>query len=209
MGVSGLQTRLYPVPFPATEAIVFQLRPGAGRALELPMKDLANQEVDVDELSLPWGRDLAERVASARDAEQRASVLSAVLARELHRRDAGAGVVRRAGAFAAVCQACGRTENVARRIGYSERQLRRTFLDLFGVNPKELSSAVRMNAVLNAMSPFPDWAEAAQRHGYYDQSHLISDFHRLVGNSPERFARTLAVPVPVGGAIVARSDDLT
>jgi AraC-like DNA-binding protein len=204
--ISGVQSRLYPVPFPASEAIVLQLQPGAARALRLPTGELANEQIEVDQISGPWGKNLAERVASESCTERRVTLLCEVLAQHLRRTDSGARIARRAKAFATACDAQGRARELARHIGYSERQLRRVFLDLFGLNPKEFSRVLRMNAVLQTLNGSLDWADSAVRHGYHDQSHLIHDFRSLTGSTPEKFVSRLAAPHQVGGAIVVPSD---
>jgi methylphosphotriester-DNA--protein-cysteine methyltransferase len=81
--------------------------------------------------------------------------------------------------------------------------VRRVFFDLFALNPKELSRAVRMKAVLHNLNASRDGANAALQHGYYDQSHSIYDFHRLIGTTPERFVRA---PALIGGALVVHGN---
>jgi AraC-like DNA-binding protein len=206
VAMSGVQSRLYSVPFPAAEAVVLQLRPGATRALRLPTGALANEQVGVDQLSDRWGKNLAERVAGELCTRGRVNLLCEVLAQQLRRTDTGGRIVRRAEAFATACVAHGRTRELARHIGYSERQLRRVFLDLFGLNPKEFSRVLRMNAVLQTLNGSHDWADSAARHGYHDQSHLIHDFRSLTGSTPERFMSRLAAPHSLGGALVVASD---
>ncbi|HEU5073942.1 MAG TPA: helix-turn-helix transcriptional regulator [Polyangiaceae bacterium] len=198
---SGVQARLYPVPFPVAEAIVLQLRPGAAGALRLSARAMTNHLMDFAQSSVSWGTELTARVADEVSTEARVKLLCELLVREFHKGDPAGQMTRRASAFAEVCRTHERTSKLARRIGYSERQLRRVFLDLFGLNPKELSRVLRINAVLHALDVY-SWGDAAARYGYHDQSHLIHEFRALIGETPEAFVKSLAAPHLLGGAVV-------
>lgn len=207
--VSGSHARLHAVPFPVREALVLQLRPGAQRALGLNACDVANRVVDIEELAAPWGRGLAVRMIGEQALADRLSVLYEALTEQLYRNDDRGRIVQLAAACAAACSAGTRARDLAISIGYSERQLRRIFLDLFGLCPKEVSSLVRMHALLQNAETSLGWADTACKHGFHDQSHLIYEFHRLIGTTPERFARMLAAPAPVGGAVVVHGEVTT
>jgi methylphosphotriester-DNA--protein-cysteine methyltransferase len=57
-----------------------------------------------------------------------------------------------------------------------------------GISPKMLARVVRARAVLARVrargSREVDWTALALDAGYYDQSHLISDFGELTGLTP-------------------------
>jgi AraC-like DNA-binding protein len=200
--ISGVQSHLYAVPFPASEVIVLALRPGAARAVGLPARAVANERVELTQLQMSWSRHLAEEVANEACTEQRVKRLCEILARVISRADVGGRDIRRAAALANACSANERAQSLAGRVGYSERQLRRVFLDVFGVNPQELRKIMRINSVLQTLDRSPEWTDTALEHGYCDQSHLIRDFHDRVGTTPEKFVRVLAGSCQLGGAIV-------
>jgi AraC-like DNA-binding protein len=207
MVLSGVQESLHSVPFPVSEALVLQLRPGGARALGVPMSALANKTVKVDEVLGKLARELTERVALEDCTKSRVELLCGLLARHFVEMDPAGQMVRRAGAFATACAAHERTRDLADRIGYSERQLRRVFADLFGLSPKALSTALRMNAVLHALDGRPNWADLASRHGYYDQSHFVHEFRTLIGQTPASFVHSLAEPRLLGGATVLTKEN--
>jgi AraC-like DNA-binding protein len=68
----------------------------------------------------------------------------------------------------------------------SERQLRRRFGVAVGLRPKSYVRVVRLHHALAAAHRVvrPDWAEIAQRTGFYDQSHLLAEFRDAVGVTP-------------------------
>jgi AraC-like DNA-binding protein len=85
-------------------------------------------------------------------------------------------------------------QNVAElvsRTKMSERTLQRLFRECVGVSPKWVIRRYRLHEVverLNSGACF-DWAALAAELGYFDQSHLIRDFRRLTGYTPERYSR--------------------
>jgi AraC-like DNA-binding protein len=74
---------------------------------------------------------------------------------------------------------------LARALGLTERTLERRFQLHVGATPKRYARVVRLrNAVLQRTSR-SSWADVACATGYYDQSHMINDFQKLYGLSPE------------------------
>lgn len=74
-------------------------------------------------------------------------------------------------------------------LGYSDRQLRNIFLNHVGHSPKKVQQINRFTKTLFHREKESNWAQIAYDSGYYDQSHLISDYQRLVGSSPEKLFR--------------------
>ncbi|WP_183086208.1 helix-turn-helix transcriptional regulator [Mycetocola tolaasinivorans] len=73
---------------------------------------------------------------------------------------------------------------LARRLGWSERQLRRRMLARFGYGYAALiriERAKRAHALIRSGTAL---AEAAARAGYSDQPHLTREFRRVVGHTP-------------------------
>jgi transcriptional regulator GlxA family with amidase domain len=80
-----------------------------------------------------------------------------------------------------------RVDDLADRVGVSPRQLERDFREHVGLSPKQFLRVVRFQQVLGSLSaPRPDvpWAALAAEHGFYDQAHLIRDFHAFLGMAP-------------------------
>lgn len=75
---------------------------------------------------------------------------------------------------------------VATDLGVSERHLRRVFREAVGVSPKEFARLVRFNRALRAAheDDGESWAGIAAAAGYYDQAHLIGEFHSISGVTP-------------------------
>lgn len=80
---------------------------------------------------------------------------------------------------------------LAADIGLSERHLRNVVRRHVGLRPKQWLRIERFRRALHAAvrERRAGWASLALEAGYYDQAHMIDEFHRLVGESPERFMR--------------------
>lgn len=86
-------------------------------------------------------------------------------------------------------RSCGnaRIGELAQEARISERQLRRRFLSVVGLSPKQLSRLIRVRAACIHVALFPQASLAgiAQEAGYADQAHLSREFAAVFG-SPAR-----------------------
>ena len=75
---------------------------------------------------------------------------------------------------------------LVRRAGVSPRRLIELFRKEVGLPPKLVSRIQRFQRALQTLDErrHVDWARLALDCGYYDQSHLVRDFHDFVGLSP-------------------------
>lgn len=173
--VVGTMTR--PLLIPAggpSDFLGVRFRPGRAAAfLRLPLAELTDARVPLTDVWKQWdGRlDLAS--------------LEAELLRRLdpdrdRRVDA---------AIARLTAGAARIEDVASEIGISRQHLARQFLHHVGVPPKTFARVARFRRLVEAVGErdHVDWADAAAAHGYYDQSHLITDFRELAGTTPNAF----------------------
>jgi AraC-like DNA-binding protein len=87
----------------------------------------------------------------------------------------------------------GRISELADQTGLGLRQFERRFHHEIGILPRLYARIVRFEAALQrrAVSPATRWTEIAHDLGYHDQMHMVHDFTRLSGDSPEAIARQL------------------
>jgi len=77
---------------------------------------------------------------------------------------------------------------LAAALGVSTRGLRSVWRASVGLSPRRALSIDRLHrSVRLRLGAGPNWSRVAHRCGFYDQSHLIRDFHRYLGESPEDF----------------------
>ncbi len=79
-----------------------------------------------------------------------------------------------------------KVSSVAVSLGVSERHLRRVFHEAIGMSPKQFARLARFRRALHAAREDSrlGWAGIAAAAGYFDQSHLIADFHAIAGVAP-------------------------
>ena len=79
---------------------------------------------------------------------------------------------------------------LSEHVGLSARRFTRLFSLEVGLTPKVYARIQRLRRVLDCMrqSIGSDWTEAAQRCGYFDQSHLIRECRSLSGFTPTELA---------------------
>lgn len=73
----------------------------------------------------------------------------------------------------------------------SQRQMERIFLRETGISPKRLASLVRYQNVWREMATVKEFdvQDAVYRYGYTDQAHLLKEFKRFHGVTPETAKR--------------------
>jgi len=160
---------------------------GARRLLGVPMAELANRLVRLEDLFGPRAGELVERLAEAPDARARHALAQAVLARRLtDARPVAPEVAHAFGRLRATFGAA-RVEALAEEVGWSRRHLASRFREEVGLPPKTVARLVRIEravALLRAGRPLADVAYTA---GYADQPHFNRDFRALVGCAPGAF----------------------
>lgn len=81
-------------------------------------------------------------------------------------------------------------KHLASTIGVSKRSLELAFREEVGTSPKMFCRITRFRRVFDEVSKETssvDWIQTALDSGFFDQSHLIRDFHRFSGRSPTSF----------------------
>jgi len=165
------------------------LRPGAVGALTgAKAAELTDQVVPLDDF---WRSSsvLAADLADVAECERIACLEAELLRRLSLRSDPGLNVT----GLAASIGARGGQVSVQRlsdEAGVSRQHLSRVFRSVVGLTPKAYCRLVRFHAglVYAGQGPAVDWAAAAQRLGYADQSHMIAEFKRFSSLTPRELA---------------------
>jgi len=158
----------------------------ARRLLRLPMSELANRSVALEDvLGRPAG-ELVERVAGAPSwAEGFALVDEALTARLAEAPPVDPGVswslerLAATGGGAAI-------GDLARELGWSHRRLISRFRDAIGLPPKLVARIVRFERLgrILAAEAGVEMARAAAECGFFDQAHLAREVRDLAGVTP-------------------------
>jgi AraC-like DNA-binding protein len=165
---------------------------GARRLVGLPMNELANQSVPIDDVLGRFGRDLVQRVGEAPDWSARFALIDrAFRARLTDAAPVDAGVAWSLGRIVA----SGGTAvigELADELGWSHRRLIARYRDTVGLPPKLVARIVRFERLTAHLTTDPalDWAAAATACGYFDQAHLAREVRELAGITPTELRAT-------------------
>lgn len=162
---------------------------GAYPFFRFDLIDLFNRIEPLDSVLGGSIREVEERLASVDSFAEQVAVAESMLAGLL----AAKATIdpRLQAAVNALSDVAGRRRigEVARDIGISERGLERAFKRHVGLSPKVFSRTIRFQSVLRTLESImePNILDTALSFGYYDQSHLITDFRQFCGTSPVAF----------------------
>jgi AraC-like DNA-binding protein len=171
---------------------------GASRFFPLPMSEVANQVVPLQDVWQRDGRLLRERLLDASTPRAKSRVLEEVLSDHLALR------LDPAVEYAIAALRAGMpVSQLVSRLGLLPKTLVRRFSTAVGINPKRFARVERLQRVLRAvrLSSRPDWCALAAELGYTDQAHLIHDFRELADITPSEYLpqspqRNNHVPLP-------------
>jgi AraC-like DNA-binding protein len=174
-------------PVQHASIIGVHFRPGrAVPVLGVPVSELADAHVDLENLWGPSAAELRERLCTAATPEKRFAVLEEVLLRRLLQSKSRHDAIPVAlDAFEQADPAV-KVRDLARRVGLSQRRFIQLFKAEVGLTPKLYGRVRRFQRAreLVRKATEPDWVAVAVACGYFDQSHLIRDFGEFSGLSP-------------------------
>ena len=197
--VAGLTGFPVAVEHPGTaHCLQVDLHPRAARRLlGVPMHELADRTVALDDVLGPGARELVGRVAEIDGWPARFALVQETIAARL----ADAPPLRREVGWAlgriAAAPRPARVGDVARELGWSHRRLIARFRDEVGLPPKLVARIARFERAREALAADPacGLADVAARCGYADQAHLTREVGELAGTTPARLRATAPADV--------------
>jgi AraC-like DNA-binding protein len=170
---------------PGTVFVGVRFRPAAGgQVLGLPLSELRDQRVPLAGLRGDAARGLPASLGPAEAAARILDVTGTLFA------DSSPDPAISAAA-SLLRDPAARAEDVAERVGLSERQFRRRSHAAIGYGPKMLQRVLRFQRfvrLLDAAAQPPDLAGLAVVTGYADQPHLTRECTALSGMTPAALA---------------------
>lgn len=79
-----------------------------------------------------------------------------------------------------------RVSDISDHLGITERHLRTLSQKHIGHSPKLMLQIERFTRSLLISNGSREWTSIAHDSGYYDQSHMIAEYQKMTGKSPER-----------------------
>jgi AraC-like DNA-binding protein len=199
--VAGIYERsTYVVADGAARCVQVDFTPiGAHLFFGVPMRELSNRIVDVDDL-LERDRNLIERLEDARSWQARFRLLDAVIGSRLAAARAPAPDIVWAWRALVHTNGAVRVSTLAEKVGRSRRHLYAGFREHIGVGPKTAARILRFSRAVELLGrgPMP-LVELAHECAYFDQAHMTREFREFADTTPREFASRL---IPGGGVLV-------
>jgi AraC-like DNA-binding protein len=187
VGASAYRPLNFHMP-PGTESFAIYLQPLAlWQLFRLPLGSFVNHDYDGYAVLGEEGHQLWHRMAETPHFAERVTLAESYLLRKVLNAQPNTSVMS-AARYMFRARGARRLEDVAGKLSLGPRQFERNFLREIGLSPKLYSRVARFQAVLDTRMRCPDtcWASLANQFGYHDQMHMIKDFQKLSGLSPER-----------------------
>lgn len=164
---------------------------GARRLLGVPMAELADRIVGVDDAFGAAGVTLTEILRDTRSWPRRFALLDRAIERRLADTDPTPRLA--ATAWTRLAQSAGRipVEALAAELECSRKHLATVFRDQIGLSPKRIARILRFRHAIGLFDrgECTAWTDVAHASGYADQAHFIHDFRRFSGATPSEFLK--------------------
>jgi len=188
--LTGLQTGPMVIEHPGYHRVLgLRLHPaGAYALLSLPMREVSGLTVDLRDVVGDAAIELAERCHEAPSVERCFQLAANWVAERVAR--SRALDPRIAWSVGRIAESGGKVPIAELRdaTGLSKTRLADTFRDQIGVMPKVYARIVRYRRALALLDrEDASLAEVALDAGYYDQSHMTTEFRELGGLTPREF----------------------
>jgi AraC-like DNA-binding protein len=162
---------------------------GARLFLQLPLWELSNQSIGLDDLFGDQASRVVEALAQARDWDRRFDLLEELIFRRIGSTKPIRPEIQWAWGQLQETTCPVSIGALAKELGWSHKHLIAQFRDHLGATPKRLARVLRFERTIQqigACNPLR-WAEIAFGRGYFDQSHMIREFRELAGCTPEEY----------------------
>jgi AraC-like DNA-binding protein len=189
----GVWNQRHLVEWPSwTEFIGASFRPGGAYAiLGLPISELHNRVVSLDDI---WGRtasEIRERLYDAATPERRFALLEEFLLTRLCEKSDAARIVDHIAGRIVERHGAARIGDLCDEVGVSHKHLITLFNRMVGCTPGELARLCRFQHALQSIDLTKPvlWTSVAHDSDYFDQSHFNRDFTAFAGLSPTTYLR--------------------
>lgn len=158
---------------------------GARRFFRMPLSELTDRMVPLDDILGPEGHALRETLGNEPDWDRRFDLVETFISHRLAATPASRPQV--AWAVERVLESGGqaRIGAIASELDWSRKHLAERFRDATGLPPKTLARMARFNRALElSRRGDGNWAGIAADCGYADQAHLAREFRDFAGTTP-------------------------
>jgi AraC-like DNA-binding protein len=167
------------------------LRPlAAWQLFRIPLPALANQEFDGTDILGKGVQEVWLQLAESKTFAQKVQIAEAYLLPFARNAQFRTNIMRTVDHVFHHKGSVG-IEKLAYQAGLSVRQFERRFSEGIGLTPKLFARAIRFENALDAtlFTPARSGLEIAHEYGYFDQAHMVRDFHALGGSPPSQIEK--------------------
>lgn len=167
------------------------LRPSTARGiLGLPIKELQNKQLDLEDIVSNDVRQLTQQINESSDNQNRFRIIQDFLQTRI-RQNKHTPDERIKFCVQNISLSGGNTSvsDLASKANVSIRQLERLFASHVGLSPKEFSKIIRFQHTLAIKQKDPSFnlTALAYEKGFSDQAHFIHDFKSITGITPKAY----------------------
>ncbi len=161
---------------------------GAYHFFGIPMKEIANDFVDLNNVWKSFADNLTDQVQLGLNGSQRSNIIQQALSLQLRKNGQFDKAVDYSVDQLYLSNGQLTIEELADKTGLSARQLVRRFDQKIGMSPKEFATIVRFIHATNLLREGKQSIyDIAYSCGYYDHAHFFHDFKRFSGLNPGQF----------------------
>lgn len=168
-------------------SVVFQPA-GAMMFFDVPIKEFYNENVPLRYFLKAPVNELEELLFKANSFDERVALMDNFLMNLLEKNNKDLEYSRVISSVGLINKHCGNLtiDNLASNACLSRKQFERVFSKNVGSTPKQYLRTVRFQFAIHIKNLFPHLSltELAYKSGYFDQSHMITDFKLLTGMTP-------------------------
>lgn len=176
--------------FGASNCLQINFTPiGARRFFGVPMSDLAERMVTLDDALGADGKALRDELGNAGEWERRFDIAERFVLARIGKAHARSPEV--VWAYNRIAASGGRVRitSIAERLGWSRKHLAQQFAREVGLGPKSVARIARLNRAIAAWrTDQTGWADISADCGYADQAHMTREFRDLAGAAPAAWA---------------------
>ena len=187
----GQLTQPYVVePLGVTGTFVVRFQPnGFLPFATLPIKEMENTAIPLDELFGKDGEVIGEKVLNANSTSERIELIETFLFNRLADKKNIDNIVKLTVETILITNGQFSVYELSKQNNISRRQLTRKFSSTIGLSPKQLSKTIRLQATLKTLltSKVASLTDLAYENEYFDQAHFIKDFKEFTGLTPKEF----------------------
>lgn len=170
---------------------IYFLPHGLSMFIDLPIKEIFNYSIPLRLIIKDKVNQLEDELSLAETFEQKIVIAENFLITQIRKNEKKYKYDRIRNVINHINQAKGIIEikELASSTFLSRKQFERTFSDFIGTSPKQFLKIVRFQNAIYEKSKNTELSltEIAHKCGYFDQSHMISDFKALSGITPKDY----------------------